>query len=79
MGIDELKLGASRYSSTAPRLGAGFSIIESGRTEASSWSANNGCSAYRPECATSWTYHPSAKRCVHGTLWEAIQFKSKNL
>lgn len=60
-------------------MGAGSSFIEAGRTEANSWSANNGCGAYRPECATSWVQHPSAKRCVHGTLWEAIQSKLKNL
>jgi hypothetical protein len=58
-------------------MGAGSSFIEPGRTEANSWSANNGCGAYRPECATSWAYHPPANRCVHGTLWEGIQAKLK--
>lgn len=60
-------------------IGAGFSVMEPGRTEANAWSANNGCGAYRPECATSWTNHPPANRCVHGTVWEAIQTKFKSL
>lgn len=59
-------------------VGAGSSIVEPGRTEANSWSANNGCGAYRPECATSWVSHPPGNRCVHGTLWDAIQSKLKN-
>ncbi len=60
-------------------LGAGSSFVEPGRTEANSWSANDGCGAYRPECATGWSYLPPAEHCVHGTLWEAIQSKLKNL
>src|ERR1700761_8231060 len=31
-------------------LGAGRSFVVAGRTEANSWSANNGCDASRPEC-----------------------------
>ena len=59
-------------------VGAGTSIIEPGRTEANAWSANNGCSASRPECATSWVHRPPTQRCVHGTLWNAIYSKIEN-
>lgn len=56
-------------------VGAGTSFQQAGRTEATSWSANNGCNASRPECATRWTSTPSSSGCSHGTMWEAIRAK----
>lgn len=56
-------------------VGAGTSFQQAGRTEATSWSANNGCNVSRPECATRWTSTPSSSGCSHGTIWEAIRAK----
>lgn len=56
-------------------VGAGTAYWQGGRTEATSWSANNGCNASRPECATRWTSTPASSHCSHGTLWEAIRTK----
>lgn len=57
-------------------VGAGSSLQQAGRSEAMSWSANNGCNASRPECATQFRYSPASSRCLHGTLWEAIRAKT---
>lgn len=56
-------------------VGAGTAYQQAGRTEATSWSANNGCNASRPECATRWTSTPASSYCSHGTIWEAVRTK----
>jgi hypothetical protein len=58
-------------------VGAGKSVVVAGRTEANSWSANNGCGAYKPECANGWVHHPAAEVCIHGSLWDSIRSKLK--
>lgn len=60
-------------------VGAGTVIEQPGHTEASSWSANNGCTAYEPRCATHWNYTPPTSSCLHGTLWDAIESKIKRM
>ena len=58
-------------------VGAGNYYVVPGRTEATSWSANNGFGAGRPECATRWAQFPASSKCSHGTLWEAVRSKIK--
>jgi hypothetical protein len=43
---------------------------ERSETRAGSWSANGGCRAYIPGCATSWVTN---KYCLHGSLWDAVK------
>lgn len=60
-------------------VGAGISLQQPGSTEATTWSANNGCNASRPECATRWTHTLASSRCLHGSLWEAIKTKTRGV
>lgn len=56
-------------------IGAGTATVVGGETNATSWSANDGCTAYRPECATSWRTSAIQTVCVHGTIWDAYKIK----
>jgi hypothetical protein len=54
-------------------IGAGTGVRESGYTQADSWSANNGCGASIPGCATGWSHVPARSYCLHSTIWNAIR------
>jgi hypothetical protein len=54
-------------------VGAGTAYSVPARTEATGWSANNGCGVGRPECATRWIQYPAGSKCAHGTLLDAIR------
>lgn len=56
-------------------LGAGNSWHIPASTAATSWSANDGCSAYKPECATRWTYTEASNTCGHTTILDGWRQK----
>ncbi|WFU76577.1 hypothetical protein [Bradyrhizobium sp. CB2312] len=51
-------------------VNAGQEIHLASNTRATSWSANDGCTAYNPRCATEYTTTPAQNICKHKTLWE---------
>ncbi|MET4173628.1 hypothetical protein ABIB99_004724 [Bradyrhizobium sp. LA6.1] len=54
---------------------AGTEIHVPQTTKASSWSANDGCTAYNPRCATEYTTTPARNGCLHKTIWDAWSVK----
>lgn len=56
-------------------VGAGVKLHQPAQTTANSWSANNGCGAYQPQCATSWIGTPASSTCIHTSMWNAIRNK----
>jgi hypothetical protein len=54
---------------------AGTELNIPGSTRATSWSANDGCDAYKRGCATGYTTTAPSSACIHTTLWDAYRKK----